>query len=54
MPPIALYNCLRKRIDSIVNSVITALTLVLTALLTLLTMQSLRFLKQLYSTMGGL
>ena len=34
--------------------VITALTLVLTALLTLLTMQSLRFLKQLYSTMGGL
>jgi len=34
--------------------VITALTLVLTALLTLLTMLSIRFLKQLYSAMGGM
>ena len=34
--------------------VITALTLVLTALLTLLTMLSIRFLQQLYSTMGGM
>ena len=34
--------------------VITALTLVLTALLTLLTMLSIRFLQQFYSTMGGM
>ena len=34
--------------------VITALTLVLTALLTRATMQSLRVLKQFYSTMGGM
>lgn len=45
---------MRPQLKSGWKLVITALTLVLTALLTLLTMQSIRVLRQLYSAMGGL